>query len=77
MMETSVLTAKGQIVVPRKIRRKMNLKPGTKIAFVEKGEDILIKPLDKSYFEKFIGLTKGGGSLIDELMKEKAKERER
>lgn len=76
-METSVLTSKGQIVVPKKIRQKMNIKPGTRIAFVEKGDDILIKPLDKNYFEQFVGLTKGGGSAIDELMKEKARERER
>ena len=76
-METSVLTSKGQIVVPRNIRRKMNIKPGAKIAFVEHGDEIMIKPLDKAYFDKFKGLTKGGGSLIDELMKEKTKERER
>ena len=38
----------------------MNIKPGAKIAFVERGDDILIMPLDKSYFEKYIGLTKGG-----------------
>ncbi|MEO6169312.1 MAG: AbrB/MazE/SpoVT family DNA-binding domain-containing protein [Chitinophagales bacterium] len=76
-METSVMTSKGQILVPRRLRRKLNMKPGSKIAFIEHGDEILIKSLDKSYFEKFKGLTKGGGSLIDELIKEKTKERER
>lgn len=76
-METSIMTSKGQILVPKRLRRKMNMKPGSRIAFVEKNNEIVIKPLDKSYFEQFIGLTRGGGSAIDELMKEKARERER
>jgi len=74
-METSILTSKGQIVVPRNIRRKMNIKPGTKIAFVEKGDDIIIKPLDKSYFEQFVGILGGKGDVLKELMKEKQRER--
>ncbi len=74
-METSVLTSKGQIVIPRNIRRKMNIKPGTRIAFVEKGDDVIIKPLDKNYFEQFVGILGGKGDVLEELMKEKRRER--
>ena len=34
-MELAKLTAKGQITIPRDIRRKMNLKTGDKILFFE------------------------------------------
>jgi AbrB family looped-hinge helix DNA binding protein len=74
-METSIMTSKGQILVPKRLRRKMNMKPGSRIAFIEQGDDLLIQPLDKSYFEKFAGILSGKGDLIKELMKEKARER--
>lgn len=74
-METSILTSKGQIVVPRNIRRKMNIKPGTRIAFIEKGDEIIIKPFDKNYFEQFVGILNGTGDVLEELKKEKRRER--
>ena len=74
-METSIMTSKGQILVPKRLRRKMNMKPGSRIAFLEKNNEIIIQPLDKAYFEKFAGILSGKGDLIKELMKEKARER--
>lgn len=55
-METSVMTTKGQVVVPAKIRKKYGIKPGVKIAFIEKDGDLLIKPMDEAYFQQFIGI---------------------
>jgi hypothetical protein len=34
---------------------------------------LVLKSLNKKYFEKFIGLTKGGSSAIKELLHEKSK----
>ncbi len=34
-METSVLTSKGQLLIPKRIRTKYGIKPGEKIAFVD------------------------------------------
>jgi AbrB family looped-hinge helix DNA binding protein len=55
-METSVVTVKGQIVVPVKIRRKFGIKKGTKVAFIEQNGKLMIQPLDKSYFESLAGI---------------------
>ncbi|MGN6601053.1 MAG: AbrB/MazE/SpoVT family DNA-binding domain-containing protein [Ginsengibacter sp.] len=34
-MKSSVITTKGQIVIPKDIREKYKLKPGTKVYFEE------------------------------------------
>jgi len=73
-MKTSITTSKGQVVIPRKLRRKYGIKPGTKVAFHDKNGEIVIKALTKEYFESFAGFLKG--DVLGELMKEKRKERE-
>ncbi|MBI3578863.1 MAG: AbrB/MazE/SpoVT family DNA-binding domain-containing protein [Ignavibacteriales bacterium] len=75
-METSIVTVKGQIVVPAKIRRKFGIKKGTKIAFIEQNGKLMIQPLDKSYFESLAGVLGTEGRLLKSLMDDKKKERE-
>lgn len=76
-METSIMTPKGQVVVPKKLRSKYGIKPGVKVAFIEKDGDLIIKALDKDYFANYAGLLSEGENLIEELMREKKKEREK
>jgi len=75
-METSVVTVKGQIVVPAKIRRKFGIKKGTKIAFVEQNGKLMIQPLDKNYFECLAGILGTDGDMLKGLLEDKKKERE-
>jgi AbrB family looped-hinge helix DNA binding protein len=75
-METSVVTIKGQIVVPVKIRRKFGMKKGTKIAFIEQNGKLYIQPLDKSYFESLAGVVGTEGKMLKSLMEDKKRERE-
>ncbi len=75
-METSVVTVKGQIVVPAKIRKKFGIKKGTKIAFIEQSGKLIIQPLDKSYFEGLAGLLGKDGDMLKSLMEDKKRERE-
>jgi AbrB family looped-hinge helix DNA binding protein len=75
-MDTSVVTVKGQIVVPANIRRKFGIKKGTKIAFIEQHGKLFIQPLDKSYFESLAGVLGTEGKLLKSLMDDKKKERE-
>ena len=75
-METSITTNKGQIVVPKKLRSKYGIKKGTRVAFIDKNGELVLRVMDKEYFRSFVGITKGAGSAIDELMKEKAIEKE-
>jgi AbrB family looped-hinge helix DNA binding protein len=75
-METSVVTVKGQVVVPAKIRKKFGIKKGTKIAFIEQAGKLIIQPLDKSYFETLAGILGHEGDMLKSLMEDKKQERE-
>lgn len=45
-MELAKITSKGQITLPISIRRKLYLKNGDKVAFIEKdGQYILVNPV--------------------------------
>jgi AbrB family looped-hinge helix DNA binding protein len=75
-VETSVITSKGQIVIPVKIRRKYGMKNGTKVAFIEQGDKVFVQPLDKEYFNKLAGVLDEKGKMLKSLMEDKKKERE-
>jgi AbrB family looped-hinge helix DNA binding protein len=75
-METSTLTIKGQIVVPSKIRRKLGLKKGSKIGFIESGDNVILQPLDKGYYKSLIGIGGTKGKALKSLLDDKKKERE-
>ena len=75
-METSVVTIKGQIVVPVKIRKRFGIKKGTKVAFIEQNGKLMVQPLDKSYFESLAGVLGTDGDMLKGLMEDKKRERE-
>lgn len=74
-METSTMTVKGQILVPAKIRKREGMKKGTIIIFIEKGDDIIIKPLSKDYFERYAGIFNDKGNELDILLEERKKDK--
>ena len=76
-METSVVTVKGQIVVPAKIRRKLKMEQGARVAIIEQEGGILVKLLDKNYFEHFAGILPTKGKATKALLEERRKERAR
>ncbi|MBN1453703.1 MAG: AbrB/MazE/SpoVT family DNA-binding domain-containing protein [Anaerolineales bacterium] len=46
MTETVRVQAKGQVTIPTKIRRKLNLQQGDLVSFVETKDGVLIKPAE-------------------------------
>jgi AbrB family looped-hinge helix DNA binding protein len=76
-MEFLTMNAKGQVVIPKQYRKKYGMKRGSKLGITEdKKGNLVIKAMNKAYFESFAGILKGEGDLIAELMREKAIERE-
>ena len=73
-METSILTTKGQLLIPRRIRNKYGIKAGIRVAFLETPQGVVIKPMDAAYFESFAGLYKDSLSSIEEYRKWKKEE---
>lgn len=41
----AILTSKGQITVPKEVRKALNLKPSEKVIIVVEGNQAIIKPL--------------------------------
>ena len=50
-METSILSTKGQLLIPKRIRNKYGIKSGVKVAFIETSEGVVLKPMDAAYFK--------------------------
>ncbi len=76
-MATTVVTTKGQVVIPSKIRRKYNIKRGTKLYIEERGEEIVLKPITPEYFEKLAGILATKGKLSKALLQERSADKER
>jgi AbrB family looped-hinge helix DNA binding protein len=76
-METAAVTSKGQLVVPARLRRRYGIKPGTKVRFIERPDGILFQPITSEYIRSVCGMLKSETSMTDELLKERARDRER
>ncbi len=74
-MEEARLTSKGQIVVPVRLRRRYGLKPGMKIYFIERNDEIIFQPLNKETIRSVHGLLTSKTPVTKELLKERAKDR--
>ena len=76
-MDIAYVTSKGQLVIPARLRRRFGIKPGTKICFVERENEILFQPVTKEYIRSVCGMLESETSATQELLKERAKDRER
>jgi AbrB family looped-hinge helix DNA binding protein len=75
-MET-VVTSKGQVVIPSAIRRRLGVKEGTylQIDVDELTRKIILTPITREYVHSLRGKYKGTG-LIKALMTDKEREKE-
>jgi len=78
MSTITTASAKGQVVIPKKERDKIGIRPGSKV-IVEAVEDhIEIRTLPKDPIDYLCGIFSGyPGSLTDALLKERREERKR
>ncbi|MBI4249429.1 MAG: AbrB/MazE/SpoVT family DNA-binding domain-containing protein [Elusimicrobia bacterium] len=75
-METAIVTTKGQIVIPSKLRHRHGIKKGTRVCFIEQGEDIVLRPVTDEYIDEVRGSIGTGGKALKALLDDKKKERE-
>ena len=71
-MKTTV-TARGQTVIPAKIRKEHQIEISTKLEWIDDGDTIRVVPLPKDCVEEARGISKG---LYCKLMKERGLERQ-
>lgn len=76
-MTTAVVTTKGQIVIPSSIRRRLNIKKGTRLNIEERGDELVLRPITPEYFEQIAGILKTRGKLTRALLQERAADKAR
>jgi AbrB family looped-hinge helix DNA binding protein len=74
-MEAAV-TIKGQVVIPVKIRERLGIKKGTRLHVEERDGEVILRPLNREYFQRMSGILKGGG-LVKALEETRAEDRRR
>ncbi|MBA2762828.1 MAG: AbrB/MazE/SpoVT family DNA-binding domain-containing protein [Segetibacter sp.] len=74
-METSILTSKGQLLIPKRLRTKYGINSGVKIVFEETEKGVLITPMNEKYFKSFAGILKGDGHLREDMKHMKDEEK--
>ena len=68
-MNTSTISAKGLVVIPKELRERFGLKKGDKVHFVEYGGTIAVVPSEKNAVKESAGMLKGDTSLLAALQK--------
>jgi AbrB family looped-hinge helix DNA binding protein len=77
----AIVSSKGQLVIPARIRESMGIEAGTRIVFIEDGDRLILQPETVAaklrLLDELRGLTAGGQSMTDELLADRRRERER
>jgi len=75
----AIITAssRGQIVIPKDIRKQLNIFPGKKLLIKAEKNQAIITPLPDDPVEFFCGFFKDKSSLTKALLNERRKERNR
>ena len=69
MLQTRI-GRRGQITLPREVRRRINVDEGDHIAFIIQGEGVLIKPLTQSLEDLRGSVAVAGEQDFDAIRKE-------
>jgi len=76
-MSVVTTSSRGQIVIPRDIRKRLQIVPGKKLSIKVEGEYAIITPLPDDPVEHFCGFFKDRSSLTKALIDERRRNRKR
>jgi len=69
--------AKGQVVIPKEIRKALGIKPGTKFHVRVEGKEVVLFLLPDDPIRALRGIVKGGPSLTKALLEDRKEDLER
>lgn len=72
MVVTAKITSKGQITLPKEVRKLLDVHEGGVVVFEKEDDKIVIKPAKT--IKEFKGVLKGKGNVDFDEMRKKAKE---
>jgi AbrB family looped-hinge helix DNA binding protein len=67
--------AKGQVVIPRRLRKEFEIEEGTKAQVYEENGNIILKPITSKFIKSLRGSLKGTG-VMKAMMEDRKRERE-
>ncbi|MGA2865832.1 MAG: AbrB/MazE/SpoVT family DNA-binding domain-containing protein [Verrucomicrobiota bacterium] len=73
--DTVYFSAKGQVVIPHRLRREFEIEQGTRAHVESTPEGILIKPVTRAYIRGLRGSLRGSG-VMQALVQDRKRERE-
>ncbi|MCH6545102.1 MAG: AbrB/MazE/SpoVT family DNA-binding domain-containing protein [Deltaproteobacteria bacterium] len=73
-MQKSIVTTKGQLTIPSRLRDRLGIKRGTQVCLYERDGEIVIRPITDEYIRSMAGFTGTKGRLLEALRDEKLEE---
>ena len=76
----TVVSSKGQVVIPAELREQLGLEKGTPATWSEEEGRLVLTPITERQLDEIMGFLKpspGEPSMFEELFKERARERHR
>ena len=64
----SIVTSKGLVTIPSKLRQKFGIFKGTRVAMIEEGTRIILQSLTREYIRQLRGSLKGEPSALKYLL---------
>lgn len=74
-IETGVVTSKGQLVIPARLRRRFGIKKGTRVTFVEDAGRIIVQPVTREFIGRLRGSLRREPSALATLLEERKRDR--
>jgi AbrB family looped-hinge helix DNA binding protein len=76
-MPITTVSVRGQTVVPREIRRALNIEPESKLVWEIRGGEIVVHPIPADPVRAAHGMLRGRGPGTADLLAERRRERAR
>lgn len=76
-MNIVATSSRGQIVIPKNIRKELGIVPGKKLLIKIEGDHAIIMPIPDDPVEHFCGYFKDRSSLTRALLEERKRDRDR
>jgi AbrB family looped-hinge helix DNA binding protein len=76
-MTKATISTKGQIVIPKPVRQRLNLRAGTEVVFQVQGEALVMRRAVRDFpdWRTMRGMARGGPSLTKALLEDRAAEK--
>jgi AbrB family looped-hinge helix DNA binding protein len=74
--DVSIVTSKGLVTIPLKLRQKFGIRKGTRVSMIEEGTRIVVRPLTREYIRSLRGSFKGEPSALKYLFEGRRRGRE-